>query len=220
MELYMIRHGETEWNRIRRLQGQTDIPLNDTGRELAVRVGHQLRDIPFSMVISSPLQRAVETATLVITAAGREIEIRRDDRLKEIAFGVYEGYSVVNSQYTAPDPDFHNFFDAPQLYHAPQKGENFSQLLERTGAFLKELAANRDYEQDTILLSVHGAVMRALLANIKGLGVEQFWDTGVPQNCAVAIARTHQGQWVLEAQDLLLEDLERLHCASMQPEYL
>lgn len=203
MEIYMIRHGVTEWNKLLRLQGQTDIPLEDAGRELAVRVGYAMKEIPFTRVISSPLQRAVETAKLVIMAAGKNVVFQTDERLKEISFGCWEGYSASNPEYPAPDPDFHNFFDHPEQYHAPEGGESFEQLLERTGDFLKDLASRQEFEHETVLVSVHGAVMRALLANMKHSDLAHFWDHGVPENCAVAIARTEQGCWKLLQQDVI-----------------
>ena len=83
MKIYMIRHGQTEWNRLYRFQGQTDIELNENGRELASRVGRGMADIPFTRVISSPLKRASETARLVLEAAGKDLEIATDPRLME-----------------------------------------------------------------------------------------------------------------------------------------
>lgn len=206
MEIYMIRHGVTKWNKLMRLQGQTDIPLEDAGRELAVRVGHAMSEIPFTRVISSPLQRAVETARLVILAAGKQVPFQTDERLREISFGEWEGYSVANPEYPAPDPQFHYFFDRPELYRAPEGGESFEQLLARTGEFLRDLAAGPDYAHETILVSVHGAVMRALLANIKHTDLARFWDQGVPKNCAVAIARAEQGRWELVRQDVIYSE--------------
>lgn len=206
MEIYMIRHGVTEWNKLLRLQGQTDIPLEDEGRELAVRVGHAMGEIPFTRVISSPLHRAVETARLVMLSAGKQVPFQTDERLREISFGEWEGYSATNPEYPAPDPDFHNFFDRPECYRAPKGAESFEQLLARTGDFLRELAARTEYEHETILVSVHGAVMRALLANIKHTDLAHFWDQGVPKNCAVAIARTEQGCWKLVRQDVIYSE--------------
>lgn len=239
MRLYMIRHGETEWNKVRRLQGQTDIALNETGRDLALRVGTAMAEIPFTRVISSPLNRAVETAGLVLSGAGKQLEIGTDPRIMEIAFGEFEGYSTLNPEYFHPafgaaDSDFHNFFDAPDKYRAPKGGESIHQLIERTGDFLRELAesealtrpaaeagAGKCQQQEaggadagkcpkqeaageeTILISTHGAALRALLANIKHTPVSEFWNPGVPVNCSVSIARTENGNWKLEKQDVL-----------------
>ena len=65
MKIYLIRHGETDWNKLRRLQGQADIPLNEFGRQLARETDPALRDVPFDRIYTSPLKRARETAELV-----------------------------------------------------------------------------------------------------------------------------------------------------------
>lgn len=66
MKLYMVRHGETDWNKARKIQGQVDIPLNEFGRHLAIETGKGLADIPFELCISSPLLRAVELSLIHI----------------------------------------------------------------------------------------------------------------------------------------------------------
>lgn len=240
MKIYMIRHGQTEWNASGRLQGQTDIPLNENGRELAVKVGEALKEIPFDRVISSPLLRSVETAQLVLrrnagaagealrawerkmaetkNAAGTAEEARRagviavDDRIQEISFGSYEGYSVPTSalfagdgKFAITDPDFHNFFDAPEKYIPPRGAESIAHLVERAGDFLRKLAQIKEGEsgEETILISTHGAASRALLANIKHAEPKDFWHPGVPKNCAVSIAETKNGKWQLLEQDLI-----------------
>lgn len=214
MKIYMIRHGQTEWNRLYRFQGQTDIELNENGRELASRVGRGMADIPFTRVISSPLKRASETARLVLEAAGKDLEIATDPRLMEISFGIYEGYSTVNPDYPHPAPEFCYFFKDPEKYQAPEGGENFQQLIDRTGIFLSDLAAKTEWEQDVILLSVHGAALKALLANIKeDFDIAHFWGEGVPGNCSVSIAETEEGHWHLLAQDVMFDE-EHGECPS------
>ncbi len=76
-DLYLVRHGETEWNRLRRIQGLTDIPLNDTGREQARRTGMLLTRRPIARVYASPLGRARETAEIIARELGlAEPELR------------------------------------------------------------------------------------------------------------------------------------------------
>ena len=89
MKLYIIRHGETPWNAEERLQGQTDIPLNENGIRLAKITGEALKDVPFDFAISSPLKRARQTAELVL--AGRQIPVLEDARIEELSFGSWEG---------------------------------------------------------------------------------------------------------------------------------
>ena len=78
MKLYIIRHGETEWNTVKRMQGQTDIPLNENGINLAKKVGKYMRKIHFDYIIRSPLDRAKTTARLVTEY--RDIPLITDKR--------------------------------------------------------------------------------------------------------------------------------------------
>ena len=89
MELYVIRHGQTTWNEKGLLQGSVDIELNESGREVAGKMGEKLEDTPFDVIFSSPLIRAYETACLI--RGHRNIPIIRDERLREICFGDLEG---------------------------------------------------------------------------------------------------------------------------------
>ena len=90
--LYIMRHGKTEWNELHKLQGRTDIPLNEEGRQMAKIAGEKYKDINFDVCYCSPLVRAKETAKLVLE--GRNIPIIYDDRLKEMSFGIYEGMEI------------------------------------------------------------------------------------------------------------------------------
>ena len=87
--LYIMRHGKTEWNELHKLQGRTDIPLNENGRKMAREAGKRYREIHFDICYCSPLIRAKETAELVLE--GRTVPIVTDDRLMEMCFGEYEG---------------------------------------------------------------------------------------------------------------------------------
>ena len=91
-----------------RLQGQTDIPLNENGRVLAQVTARALQPIPFDLCISSPLQRAKETALLVL--GERDIPVITDARIQEIGFGTYEGRRVRDAKGEITDPKFFAFF--------------------------------------------------------------------------------------------------------------
>ena len=191
MKIYMIRHGETDWNKKRKLQGQVDIPLNEFGRLLARQTAPALKDIPFDAVYTSPLQRAKETAELVI--GDRNIPLIEEDRLKEMGFGEFEGMCCSEEGWNIPDPDFHNFFDAPQNYQPPKGGESFQELTRRLNSFLQELIQKSEMKEKTVLLSTHGAALCGLLHLIKGNPIEKYWDGGVHKNCAVTIAEEKNG---------------------------
>lgn len=191
MLVYLIRHGETDQNKQRRLQGQSDYELNAYGRELAKKTQKALVDIPFDVVFSSPLLRAMETAKIII--GNRKISLVEDRRLQEISFGEYEGLCCGKNGYNIPDAEFLNFFDAPEKYNTPPGGESFAQIIARTGAFWEELIHNPAYQDKTVLLSTHGCALKALLANIRTTEIKDFWGEGVHKNCAVTIVQVTNG---------------------------
>ena len=123
MKVYLIRHGETDWNSVRKLQGQTDIRLNDYGIELAKLTAEGLKDVDFDLIYSSPLIRAVETAEII--KGDRELEIHTDDRIKEINFGECEGIIIPRRKDGPINPiwqfefDTEHYIPACLLYTSP-----------------------------------------------------------------------------------------------------
>lgn len=184
MRLYLIRHGETDWNIVKRLQGATDIPLNENGEKLARITGEGMRDIPLDLIFTSPLKRAYRTAELI--RGERKIPIVEETRIREICFGDYEGLVSRSEGYSIPDPDFKFFFTKTECYRTPPNGESIDALLERTGDFLEDLKGRKDLQDKTILISSHGAAVRALLSNIEKCDIAHFWGKGVHKNCGVS----------------------------------
>lgn len=195
MLIYLMRHGETNWNKERRLQGQSDIPLNEFGVELAVKTAEALRDVPFDMAFCSPLGRAVETAKIIL--GDRKTPLSIDQRLKEISFGAGEGICFDVAKRTPEDP-LHNFFCRPEAYLPPEGGESFEQVAERGRSFLQEKLIPLEGSCETLLMVAHGAFNRSLLNPIMGIPIEDFWQIGLP-NCAVSILSLEGGRFkVLE----------------------
>lgn len=192
MKIYMIRHGETDWNIVKRLQGRSDIPLNDEGKRLARVTAKALEDVPFTRIYTSPLLRAKETAMII--KGERDIPLIEEERIQEISFGIYEGYFCAEDHYTIPDPDFIHFFKQPEKYVAPEGAEEIETLCNRTTDFLQELVHTTAYQDDTILISTHGAALRGLLSSINMNGVAEFWKGGVHKNCAVTILEVVDGK--------------------------
>lgn len=185
MKLYLIRHGETDFNKRRLLQGRTDTKLNDYGRELAKKTAEGLLDVPFDLAFTSPLKRAKETAQIVL--GDRKIPLVDEPRIQEISFGEFEGLCIEKERYNIPDETFMNFFNQPEAYNTPPGGESFASVLERTGDFLSGLLEREEYADKTILVSTHGCALKALLANIRNTPLPEFWGGGVNKNCAVTI---------------------------------
>ncbi len=92
LKLYLIRHGETDWNKEFKIQGSSDIELNEYGRELAFITREGLRHIPFDIAYTSPLKRAKETAEIIL--GGRNIPLYEDKRVQEACFGSFEGATL------------------------------------------------------------------------------------------------------------------------------
>ncbi len=192
MLIYLIRHGQTNYNKQSRLQGQTDIDLNEQGRLLAGITGEALKNVKFDYVISSPLTRAMETARIIIRE--KEVPIIAEARVQEIGFGDYEGLCFGIEGYNIPNPNFKYFFTAPEQYQVPPHGESFDDIIKRTGEFLHELINTSEFQNKTILVSTHGCALKAILANIRKVPVSEFWGEGVHKNCAVSIINAQNGK--------------------------
>ena len=191
MKLYVIRHGETDWNVVKRLQGRSNTQLNEKGRELAKITGEALKEIPFTRCYSSPLDRAMETAKLIL--GDRKISIIPEERIAEISFGIYEGLVSAKEGYEIPDPDFGYFFSAPEKYRCPEGGETLESLCVRTTEFLWELVENPALENEIILITTHGAAIRGFLSSLQMEDLSQFWSGGVYKNCSVSTLEAHNG---------------------------
>ena len=195
MKLYIIRHGETDWNVKRRFQGRSDIPLNDEGRRLARITSEALKEIPFTKIYTSPLKRAFETAMII--KGDRNIPVIEEPRIIEISFGEYEGLCCGKDNYNIPDPEFMNFFDKPEAYKPPRGAEGIDELKARTADFLQEIVHNKDMVNDTILVSTHGAALRGLLSFMNHIEIKDFWRGGVHKNCAVTIVDVNDGETLI-----------------------
>jgi probable phosphoglycerate mutase len=181
--LYFVRHGQTDWNAAQRLQGQTDIPLNETGRGQARRNGELLRarlgaahHLDF---VASPLGRARETMEIVRGALGLEAgTYRTDERLKEIDFGAWEGETWIG-MHPSPDATMRAWLD-DRWATAPPNGESYEALSARVVAWLEEVT------RDTLVVA-HGGVMRVLRGHVGGLDTAAIATLDVPQDKVLVI---------------------------------
>lgn len=184
MEIYIVRHGETVWNANKLLQGGADIELNENGRALAGETGENLEMVHFDRIYSSPLIRAYETACLI--RGHRNIPIIRDERLRELSFGVYEGENFSALLKDETDP-FHHFFKRPDLYQAPDKGETLEHICIRAAEFMKEVIEPLKDDYERIMIVAHGAMNKAIMCHIKQHGIDMFWSGGLQKNCNVIL---------------------------------
>lgn len=158
---YIFRHGETDWNRERRCQGHTNTSLNETGRLQAFELANRLFDLPLDIIISSDLDRALSTGTLVAEKKG--IPIIVDRRLREMSYGEAEGmlyHEAIKIYGEELWQKFQTF--SPENDHVSfPKGETRKSARERFAQVLLELV--RSSEHRTIGISTHGGALRNIL---------------------------------------------------------
>lgn len=155
---FYLRHGQTAWNKEGRLQGNTDIPLDETGRAQAHAAAATLKDVRVDRIISSPMARAAETADIV--AASKGMTVTRDERLKERYFGAFDGLLLSEIR------ERHGLGDGVSIWSLDTpEAEPFNNALERTLAALRDGLADSD---DTVLFVAHGALFTLLTEHLFG----------------------------------------------------
>lgn len=170
IKLYVVRHGETDGNVQQWYQGSTDVPLNARGIEQAQCLSRFLKDVPFSGIYSSTLQRARRTAEIV--AEPHDLPVYSYDELKEIDFGVWEGHTYKEITRMWPG-EIEAFYDSNGMLRA-RGGESFCEVERRITAKTKELLS-RHKDGDTVLIASHGASIRCLLFGLLGLEMSRIW---------------------------------------------
>ena len=188
-ELILIRHGETAWNRERRMQGQTDTPLSDVGRAQAEAVGQRLARHRFAALYSSDLARAWDTAAAIARASGHEI--RREPALRERTFGVFEGltYDEMARRYPAE----HARFSARDPEYAVPGGESPRQFFERTLACMEGIAAA--HAGECVVVVTHGLVLDTLYRAARGMPLDAKREAPL-LNASLNTFRREANAWV------------------------
>lgn len=168
--LYIVRHGQTEWNVEHRMQGHQDSPLTELGIKQAKWLGDALRSDHLDVVYSSSSPRACHTADLI--RGGREIAIHERDDLKEINLGVWEGLTQDEAKAT-----FSEQFD--YFWHNPAEflvdgSETFIQVKDRAISLLHDIL--RQHEGQSILIVTHTVVVKLLMAYFENRPLQNIWN--------------------------------------------
>ena len=198
MLIYIVRHGLTEWNKLKKLQGAADVPLAKEGILLAEKTGEALKDVKFDICFTSPLSRARQTAECVL--GDRNVPIIPDKRIQEINFGDLEGGCVRDAEGNYIDPQVETFFRDPVNFRRPENGEDIFDVIARTKDFWEEKTSDPSLADKTVLVASHGCAVRALLQNIYH-DPENFWHGCVPPNCCVNLVEVKNGKTVLLEED-------------------
>ena len=186
MKIYLVRHGETDWNQAGLLQGQTDIDLNAQGFAQAEEAAERLREVPFEIAFCSPLIRAVHTAETIL--GDRKISLTTDERLKELNFGPWEGVDIRTIKDASSQP-----FSNPGSYLPPEGAESFAQLYERSSSFVQQVLLPLEGTYETVLVVAHGGVNRSILNPVMNIPVSDFWHVHMG-NCATAVLECREGK--------------------------
>lgn len=168
MKIILVRHGETDWNREQRYQGHKDIAMNDAGRTQARDIAARLESEKVEAIFSSDLSRTLETAAII--AEYHKLPIRIDSRFREMAFGEWEGltFKEVYAKYPA---EFREWCANTGAFRVPG-GESVEDLLARVWPALLEIS---QCHRNTVVVSTHGGVLRALLYHLQG-EQEALWQ--------------------------------------------
>ena len=187
MKLYLFRHGQTDWNKVHRFQGQIDIPLNDYGRELARVTASKWPIVSYDRVYCSPLTRAVETAQLVLAGRSELETMRIDPRITEFGFGPCEGMSIDEAG-NDPTHPMYNMLHHPEDYRPLDGAESFYDLVGRAGAFLRDeiLPLEKEGVQN-VLVVAHGALIRGMVCAAGLKEIRDFWECPYHNCCLTTL---------------------------------
>jgi broad specificity phosphatase PhoE len=187
----LVRHGQTEWNRVERFRGRADVPLNAAGLAQAAATGRRIAaEWQPDAVYTSPLGRAVATAEAI--AAHFELPAARLDGLADIDYGAWQGLTPEEARARWP-AQVEAWYSAPQTVRVPG-GESLADVRDRVMVAIHALAAHHPVQ--TIVLVSHTVVVRVILLAILGLGNDRFWRLR-QDNCAINVFEIEGGDSTL-----------------------
>jgi len=183
LKLYLVRHGQTDLNKVRRYQGRIDVPLNETGKQQVQKLAMRLTSEPFDKIYVSPLARAQETAKMIQN--GRSIDVESLPELVEMDFGKLEGknYKEIIEEFPDWNPAVFDFTFAG--------GENLDNLVIRTQSFLDILKGQN--ESSNILVISHSGCLRVILCLLLDIDVNIWWQFKIDVASLTVIDNVNKG---------------------------
>ena len=205
--LTLVRHGETEWNAVGRIQGHLDIPLSDIGLAQAAAIGRRLGGEAFDAILSSDLERALQTARPIGRHPGQTI--LRDSRLRERHLGVLQG--LTGEEAVIRQPHAWGAFKARNPEAALEGGETLGEFSQRVVGLIDELL--RAHAGSRLLLVTHGGVLDAAYRHATGMPLNAPRNFPI-YNASVNVLRHRGGVWTVESwgdvshlpQELAMDD--------------
>lgn len=192
--IYITRHGQTEWNVEKRMQGQKDSALTENGLMRAAVLGAYLRDIGVSTIISSPLPRALRTSN-IISKEAKIPNIVADDRLMEINMGAFEGLTFSKAKEIYPE-EMRLFMERPSEFRAPD-GESVNEVVKRVMPLLTSVV-DGSFEgvgsEENVLLVTHAVALRSLMAQMERVDIDLYWkENGFFLPCSLTVFEIGEG---------------------------
>lgn len=183
LEILLIRHGQTDWNRDRRIMGRTDVPLNRTGRAEAKGLARALRDVRIDAVYTSPVLRAVQTAKLLLNGRKRRVAHAHD--MAEIDYGLWIGKTFDE---VIPEKAFHVYHKTPHKA-CPPGGEPMCDVYRRAVQFIEKI--RRRHKKGRIAVVSHADVIKTILVHYLGMDLNDLLKFRI-DNASVSLLWFHK----------------------------
>ncbi|ADL34719.1 phosphoglycerate mutase family protein [Butyrivibrio proteoclasticus B316] len=183
MKIWVTRHGQTDLNAQKLMQGRSDVPLNETGRAQAKAARELIGDVKFDAVYASPLDRAIETASIIGGVDRSKIII--DERIIETDFGKYE-----QKPYATMGLPMNLYWMLPEVFPAPPTVETTDQMIERVRSFFTELEAQ---DHENVLVACHGGIIRVIRGYLEDVRRGYVWRPR-PKNCEIRVYESVNGK--------------------------
>jgi len=170
MDLYLIRHGETDWNRQGKIQGHIDIPLNKTGIEQAGELAVRMQDLELTQIISSDLSRAMKTAEIINER--HRARLVKDSRLRERNYGDYESFTwgEIHAKY----PGLKGLWKSEPQSSSPPNGEAYGMLIDRVSNFYEECIAPFRFTNIGLAIVSHNSPLKIIKTLALGLPIAHW----------------------------------------------
>jgi len=165
-EIILIRHGETEWNSQKRMQGHSNSDLSSVGQAQIQALGQWMKNVPFDLIYSSDSPRAKQTAESITQFSGHELQF--DQRLREKNLGVFEG--LTSEEARERHPEVFRLFKTAGSKYVIDEGESTQQLQDRALEIVNEIRIK--HPEERVLLVTHGGFIRVVMKHSLGLSLE------------------------------------------------
>lgn len=206
MKIYLVRHGESQWNLENRLQGSQDSALTKKGIEdlYMLRKYFVKKKIHFHKIYSSDSKRAMESAKILNLK--REVEIKKAPALKEMNVGSWQGktWEEIKRKYPLA---YKNYWYSPDLYEAKDGGEDFHNVEERAVNFIEDLF-QEDGEENILIVS-HGVTIKSIVNYYQNKLIHEFWKESPIESASLTLIEANDGLSISYLGKIFSEDLKK-----------